>query len=346
MQRSAQTAKLWRRMKVLFDHHHPFLLAHGGFQIQIERTMDAVRQQGIEVECLRWWDDTQTGDLIHFFGRPSAAYVRHAANVGLPVVFLELLTALGSRPPLARRWQGLVMAGARCLGAGTKNDRFSLGAFQLAGACIVNTDFEAQLMREIFGASPERVHVVPNGVEDVFFTRGEARRGERLLCTATITERKRVVELAEAAIEARTPVRIVGDPYAETDPYFQRLVRLASEHPQWVQHQPAIADRATLARYYHDARGFVLLSTMETRSLSAEEAAAAGCPLLLTDLPWAHSVFGAEASYCPLGSTAVTAAHLRTFYDAAPQLPAPKLPMRWPEVGARFRAIYETVLKR
>jgi len=48
-------------MKILIDHQLPFLLAHGGLQIQIEQTKSAMEEAGLEVEYLRWWDDTQHG---------------------------------------------------------------------------------------------------------------------------------------------------------------------------------------------------------------------------------------------------------------------------------------------
>ena len=56
-------------MKVLIDHQNPFLLMHGGLQIQIEQTKAALGAIGVEVEFLRWWDPAQraglrTGDLI------------------------------------------------------------------------------------------------------------------------------------------------------------------------------------------------------------------------------------------------------------------------------------------
>ena len=52
-------------MRVLFDHNEPFLLAHGGLQVQIEQTKAALEAAGLEAEYLRWWDDEQQGDLIH-----------------------------------------------------------------------------------------------------------------------------------------------------------------------------------------------------------------------------------------------------------------------------------------
>ena len=84
-------------MRVLFDHSSPFALAHGGFQTQIEQTRLALIQAGHEVEHLRWWDDTQRGDLIHFFGPASIAYLQQARSKGWPVVMTTLFTETCNR---------------------------------------------------------------------------------------------------------------------------------------------------------------------------------------------------------------------------------------------------------
>src|SRR5208283_4192488 len=70
--------KLRRKMKVLFDHHMPFSLAHGGLQQQLVQTKSALEQVGVETEYLRWWDDSQRADIIHFVGRPATEYVNFA----------------------------------------------------------------------------------------------------------------------------------------------------------------------------------------------------------------------------------------------------------------------------
>ena len=106
-----------------------------------------------------------------------------------------------------------------------------------------------------------------------------------------------------------------------------------------------IADRPKLAQVYRESRGFVLLSASESLSLSALEAAACECPLLLADLPWARTVFQEQASYCPIThSTQDTARVLRQFYDAAPRLPAPPKPLSWTEVAKQVKAVYEALL--
>jgi len=154
-----------------------------------------------------------------------------------------------------------------------------------------------------------------------------------------------VLELARAAVTALTPVWIIGKAYTDTDAYAQQFFALARQHPKYIRYEGGINDRAELAKIYRAARGFVLLSAMESLSLSALEAAACECPLLLSDLPWARSAFTGAAEFCPVtNSTVATAAALRKFYEAAPQLPPPPPPATWSDVARQFRAVYEKVL--
>jgi glycosyltransferase involved in cell wall biosynthesis len=333
-------------MKVLFDYHTPFALAHGGLQYQIIRMKAALEQAGVETDYLHWWDTAQHADIIHFVGRPTPEYITFAHGQDCKVIVAELLTATGSRSRSELAAQKILTHILRKILPGMFAARMAWDSYRLADACIANTAWEAHLMHYLFGAPEERVHVVPNGVEDFFLNSAPAARGPWLVCAATITERKRVLELAEAAVRARTPLWIVGRAYADTDPYAQKIFALAKQQPQILRYEGAIADRARLARIYREARGFVLWSAMETRSLSAEEAAACECPLLLSDLPWARSTFGGHASYCPVVAPEHAAGFLRKFYDAAPSLKPPPKPASWNEVARQFKAVYEGVLER
>lgn len=329
-------------MKILIDHQLPFLLAHGGLQIQIERTKQALETAGLEVEYLRWWDDSQKGDVIHFFGRPNPSHIDFAHAKGIKYVMSELLTGQGSRTRSQLKIQaGIELILSKCIPA-TFLANFKWDAYKKADAFIVLTEWEAEVTCILFNPDKSKLHVVPNGVEEEFFQNTEPlrRRGDELVCTATITERKRVLELAEAAVAARVPVRILGNPYGKDDPYYLRFLTLAERHSDFVRYAGPVNNRAELARIYQSARGFVLLSTMESLSLSALEAAASGCPLLLSDLPWARSTFSHSATYCPIAKTASTAAALRKFYDEAPLLPTPAMPCRWGDVANQLVRIY------
>ena len=332
-------------MKVLFDHQLPFALAHGGLSIQIERTKSALEAVGVEVEYLRWWDAAQRGDIIHFFGRANPSHIEFAHAKGMKYVMSDLLTGQGSRTRSQLRVQSVIEKILRITVPRTFLSNFRWDAYTHSDAVIVLTPWEGEIVRILFGTPTRRLHIVPNGVEPEFFRRPgfDEIRDDELVCTATITERKRVLELAEAAILAKVPVRILGAPYGKDAPYFERFVRLAKQRPDLVRYGGPVHDRGTLACVYKKARGFVLLSTMESLSLSALEAAAAGCPLLLSDLPWARCTFGADATYCPLANTERTAEKLRDFHALAPRLPVPPPPPTWDAVAGQLVAIYRNL---
>lgn len=332
-------------MKIILNCHVPFSLAHGGGQIQIEQTLAGLEKIGLEVEPLRWWDDKQTGDVLHHFGRIPAPLLRLAQQKGMKVVMAELLTGQGSRAVASLKLQSVLSRAAEKVLPRSLSRRLDWESYRLADALIALTPWEAQLMRWLFNAPAEKIHVVPNGVEEEFFQSPKAKRGPWLICTATIVERKRVLEVAEAAVAAKTPLWIIGKPYSESDAYAQRFLALARNHPQVVRYEGAISERARLAEIYREARGLVLLSTMESLSLSALEAAACECPLLLSDLPWARTTFKEDAAYCPITSPAGTAPVLRRFYDAAPSLKPPPKPPTWIDVARQLKAVYEGLFK-
>jgi glycosyltransferase involved in cell wall biosynthesis len=332
-------------MRVLFYHLTPFALAHGGLQTQILQTRDALQKLGVETDFLRWWDQGQAGDILHFFGRIGVSTLQLAQARGMKVVQAELLTEQGSRSRGRLKFQKTIRQVMGLASPQLCRSLFTWDSYRLADACIALTDWEAFLMKELYGAPPERTHIVPNGVEEIFLKSQPAKRGPWLVCTATITERKRVVELTEAAVRASTPLWVIGKPYSESDAYMQRFVALANSHPSVLRYEGPIEDRAKLAQVYREARGFVLMSAMESLSLSALEAAACECPLLLSRLPWATSVFRENACYCPVAlSPARTAGFVRQFYDAAPGLKPPPRPLSWLEVGRQLKGLYETLL--
>ena len=331
-------------MKILFDHRLPFQLAHGGIHLQIEQTKTALESDGVQVEWLRWWDAQQTGDLIHYFGRPAADYFDLAHRKGIKVVMSELLSTQGSRTPGQLMRQRLLNQFLRRFAPANFIAAARWDAYRMADVIIANTPVEARLMQDLFAAPPEKIELVGNGVEPEFFAAPPASRGEWLVCTATITERKRVLELAHAAVRAQTPVWILGQPYGERDAYYQSFLAVAEKNPTFIRYTGPVNDRAQLATIYRQARGFVLLSAMETLSFSALEAATCECALLLSDLPWARSTFGDHANYCPIASPEKTAEVLKKFYVAASNLPAPPKPPTWNEIAEQLKQIYARAL--
>jgi glycosyltransferase involved in cell wall biosynthesis len=331
-------------MKILIDHNEPFLLAHGGLQVQIEKTKAALEEAGLEVEYLRWWDSTQRGDLIHFFGRANPSHIDFAHRKGMKYVMQELLTSQGSRSVTHLWLQAAANRILRKVLPGNYRLPLRWDSYRKADAIIAITDWEAWIMSELFGVTADTIHVIPNAVDDVFFQSGPKRTGDYLICIATITERKRVLEIAHAAGVARTPLKVAGKPYSTSAPYFLRFLDAVRDSKGFVEYLEAIDNSVQLASLLQQARGFVLPSAMETQSLAALEAAAAGLPLLLSDLPWAHTTFGNRATYVPLCSGPLLSKHLKNFFDLASRLPVPPKPPQWKNVAGKLARIYQSVL--
>lgn len=332
-------------MKIVFNSHVPFSLAHGGGQVQIEQTKNALERIGVAVEYLRWWDEHQTGDVHHFFGRIPPHLLRLAQEKGKKVVFSDLLGGMGRRPVRKLRLQRLATRILQQLVPSQRLSNFAWESYRLADACVALTPWEAHLMRYVFNAPPEKVHIVPNGVEEIFLESQPVERGPWLVCVGTIAPVKRMVELAEAALLAGTPIRVIGKAYSDADPHAKRFFALAQENPQIIRYEGPIEERVKLAEVYRQARGFVLLSQWESLSLSALESAACECPMLLSDLPWARTTFKENASYCPIASPSRTAPFLRRFYDAALTLKLPPKPGSWLEVARQLQEIYKSLLR-
>lgn len=332
-------------MRVLFDHPSPFLLAHGGLQTQIEQTRSALEKIGVGVEWLRWWDDRQRGDLIHFFGTASNAYLHQARAMKLPVVMTTLFTETCNRSDAQlKRQAGLIrLILAMPFGEGMKQQL----SWRTYGNCtrnVVGLVAEREVLERVYRVPPERTSIVPLGLSETYLHAGAGpRSGPHLICTGTIAARKNCIELAEMAIAAQTPILFVGKPYHATDPYWLRFEKLIDN--RWVKYHAHVTSELEMIALLQSARGFVLMSNYENWCLSAHEAAACGLPLLVQDQKWSRERFGDQARYfAHIGNSAKNATILRQFYEQTPTLPSPKIKLHsWLDAAHELRMAYEAV---
>lgn len=331
-------------MKVLFDHTQPFALAHGGYQTQIEMTMRVVERAGVEVDRVRWWDDKQTGDLIHLFAPADINYLDHARQKKLPVVLTTLLGGdLQQSAGRLRRKRWKMGLFARLPGFRGLNRAMPWRAFHLCTVNHVGLAAEKRILSDVYGVPPEKIAVVPCGMSDAYLgARPSERPGDFLISTGTITPRKRSVEMARLALAARVPILFVGRPYHESDRYWLEFRSLIDE--RFVRYLPHVAGEEAMIDLYRSARGFTLGSVTENWCLSAHEAACCGLPCLLRPQPWALERFGTEARYLtdhPAKDTAI----LRKFYEDAPMMPPPQIKQwSWWEVGEQLAEVYRRTL--
>jgi glycosyltransferase involved in cell wall biosynthesis len=333
-------------MKILLNCPLPFSLAHGGMSTQIEQTKAGLESLGVEVEYLRWWDERQQGDLIHYFGVAPLDHIRLGRLKGRPVVMTNLFTATCNRSPAQLRRQGwLVRAILNAPFGGGIKQQLAWQSFGLCAANVVGLEAERRVLELVYGLARDQVAVVPLGLEAHFLQAGPGKRdGDYLICAGTITQRKNSVALARLAKAAQAPILFVGKPYAENEPYWREFSSLVDG--RWVRHQPHTANPAAMIELLKSARGAVVMSDYENWCLTAHEAAACGLPVLLPDQNWSRERFGKQAHYfASIGCTPRNVALLQQFYTNAPALPAPAIELfSWTDAATRLKAVYERVL--
>jgi len=291
---------------------------------------------------MAWWEDGPKPDVIHYFGPCPAWYLRFAREQGIKTVVTQLHTSLGSRPGWLHGLQGAAI-GAMKWAIPPVARRLGWDAYDLPDAFVAVTDYEADLIRNVFRSKATRFFVVPAGADGIFFRSSGSPREDWFITTAVIAEHKRMAELAAAATLAGIRVKVLGKPYSERDPYFARFLREVQRSEGRVEWCGEVKSRAELAGYYHRARGFILPSTRESLSLSAVEAAASGCRLFLTDLPWARATFADTAEYLPNSDNPVVLANsLKKLLREKPPAARPRV-WSWEKVACRLEEIYQSI---
>src|SRR5205823_1635087 len=101
---------------------------------------------------LRWWDESQRADIIHYFGIPQPWYVRFAHDKGMRVIFSQLITTLAARSARSRAARRIVMATMRRTLPRGIMENFGWESYRLAEAAVALTTWEAELMVKMFGA--------------------------------------------------------------------------------------------------------------------------------------------------------------------------------------------------
>jgi glycosyltransferase involved in cell wall biosynthesis len=134
-----------------------------------------------------------------------------------------------------------------------------------ADAIVAVSSFTRTELVELLGIPPERVRVVPNGIEPVFMPEGPVEEGDYVLAVGTLEPRKNLARAVEAAQLAGVELRVVGAAgWGGVDV------------PGW----RGRVDDEELAALYRGARCLVFPSLYEGFGLPVVEAMACGTPVV------------------------------------------------------------------
>ena len=280
-------------MKIRVLPHQPHCFAFGGFEIQMLDALKAAKEAGADVQPLDVWSRDSDFDILHVWGFEAshlpAIYWAHRS--GKRVVMTALLGYFDSFS-LANR---LRKFGSRVLGRSRALREIS----SYLDLLVVLNEAQADVATNYYDIPRSKITIIPNIInEDYFNLNGdilsrtvEHKVNNYILCTGNICKRKNQLALTEAALSARTSLLLVGPVLAGEEEYGNALTKLIAgqESVRWIAGLPQGSHELLAA--YRGCIGFALPSYIETQPISALEAAAAGKPLLLADLPWARQSF-------------------------------------------------------
>jgi glycosyltransferase involved in cell wall biosynthesis len=327
-------------MKVIFSHGLPFSLAHGGMQTLIESLMRELALLGVEVEPERWWDPNQSCDIMHFVQRPNPGNVLLAKQKGRKTVMTEIFDTVASQSRYRLFMRACATRASRVL-IPSFDKRLSF--YRELDAMVYIFPHEWDVVRNIYHLPPERGFIVPHGLEpSTIEALGVVQsEGDYLVSVGTICPRKNSVLLATCAKQAKVPVVFVGKPISDSDSYYQEFRKLIDD--KYVQFVGYVAEEKKY-EMLRCARGFVLLSRGESGCFAVHEAAAAGLPLLLSELPWAAKGYPASdrLHLVSLRTVAGITERLKSFYNTAHRGRTMTFQVgTWAEVARMYLKIYE-----
>jgi glycosyltransferase involved in cell wall biosynthesis len=311
--------------------HRTCLILHGsesrdlgGPSIRVPKTVRFLRERGQDVELLhlhRQAMELERFGMAHVFNvwpLPSCrTTLRLARWLGLKTVLSPILLDYSRSPnhparsgfhgpyPLAELAEIFRLADHVIFLSTVERDHAAQLGLPLRPHSIIHNPVDATLFvpgdGQVFRAAFERMTGRPSP--------------ERFaLCVGRIEPRKNQLALIKSLTNSQCPLVLIGH---EADVEYSEACRAAAgEHVHFLgrlSHQ-----RDVLASAYQAASVFAQVSWSEGGSLAALEAAAAGCRLVLSDLPSNREYFGQHPSYVALDNHAAIRKAILAQLAAAP----------------------------
>ncbi len=173
--------------------------------------------------------------------------------------------------------------------------------FKIADIILPNSKSEARQIEKIFDVNPEKMFVVPNGVERDFIGCNPEKFREKYLkklpmdepfalSVHRIEKRKNSLNLVKAAAQTKIPLVIIGSiSPTEKKKYIGKVMEIIEKNENIIYLGPL--PREELADAYAAAHVHVLPSFLETPGLSSLEAGLNGCNLVVGDCPCVNEYF-------------------------------------------------------
>lgn len=294
--------------KILFNTSRGAFSDAGGGEMQLLHTKKGLEGLGFEVKILEqigYETDFKQFELLHNFNihRDNKEIVLKAKKEGLPIAVSTIYWPSLKNALLWNHGFGK----AKAVAAELINRLDVLGfsavrkMLNAADVLLPNSHAEAAALEGIFSIKPEKIFVVPNGVEKRFFSAKpemfEEKFGFRdfVLYVGRIEERKNVLSLVRAMDGLEEKLVVIGGPTSNSKGYFGQCQKEAGKNVVFLP--PLRHENPLLESAYAACKVFCLPSWYETPGLAALEAGLAGANLVVTEEGCTKEYFREHALY-------------------------------------------------
>jgi glycosyltransferase involved in cell wall biosynthesis len=299
-------------MRVTLAGYQAVSILHGGPSTQIRNTAKHLPKFGADVRFFDPWTPLRKGDtdLFHLFAANIGTYhlAREIQALGIPLIVSPIVFSLHT-PAFVRR----TLRAGRLIQRAGKGIWFDYGITadicQWAARVLPNTVAEGRLVSEGLGVDPGSIRVVPNGVDERFYTADPTPFVEKygvrdfiLNVGHTGHARKNVLALIQALSAIDHPAVIIGR--FISGEYGDACRREAAKHRHILLIDGLDHSSDMLASAYAACDTFVLPSMFETPGIAALEAALAGAKVVITPYGGTKEYFGDLAGYVEPASVA------------------------------------------
>jgi glycosyltransferase involved in cell wall biosynthesis len=232
-----------------------------------------VARAGVDVLPLTWGGPGRATAVLRDVGWYPVGLPRRARVVGADVLHCTIYRGpLRARVPVLLTVHDLaVLRHPEVFPAWTRlYGRTALTpTLRAADRVVAVSEFTKHETVELAGVDPQRIDVVPNGVDAVFRPDGVATEGEYALAVGTLEPRKNLPRVVEATARAGVSLRVAGE-------RGWGGVGVGGGHVTWLGR---VADEE-LAALYRGARCLVFPSLYEGFGIPVAEALACGTPVV------------------------------------------------------------------
>jgi len=342
-------------MRVTVAGYQAVSILRGGPSTQIRNTAKFLPRFGVEVSTFDPWTPFDRGacDLFHLFAANIGTYhlAREVHALGVPMVVSPIIYS-GHTPGFIA---GALKAG-RTIQRLAKGIWFDYGiAAEICGwgsMILPNTAAEGELVAAGLGIDRGKITVVPNGVDERFYTADPAPFTEKyglhdfiLNVGHTGHARKNVLALIKALAGIDRPAVIIGR--FITGEYGDACRREAARHRHIMLIDGLDNSSEMLASAYAACDTFVLPSLFETPGIAALEAGLAGAKVVITPYGGTKEYFETMADYVEPGSVESIRLGILSAL-ARPRTPALREHIRrnflWQRVAERTATAYRGVV--